>query len=219
MRTGSPWERRHGSAKAPTNTRGLATFRGGFPGRAGLDHTAIGRVQKREMPRQPDRPLRASTLRFWSSRLAGYVSGGIERELATEGRPQALPVPAASRTTPVRWRALGAPRCACAVHPAHHRHSSVCQPPSQPRTQAACAHQSNPRRARRPRSRLLWPSAPRPPGLDPGRKGNVSPRKEHEGNLRPLLQAGERSASPFESDQDAPSIGTPGADTGIAYGA
>src|SRR5215216_4902257 len=28
MRTGSPWERRHGSAKAPTNTRGLATFRG-----------------------------------------------------------------------------------------------------------------------------------------------------------------------------------------------
>ena len=74
MGTGSPLQRRHGSAKAPTRSRGLAAFRGAFwSGRAGP--AGQERPQKRETPRQPLRPLRASTPRFWSSRLAGYVVG------------------------------------------------------------------------------------------------------------------------------------------------
>src|SRR4051812_27270912 len=66
---------RESGRRRPRLELGALPRKGALPGGAELDHLAKGRPQKRETPRQPARQLRASTLRFWRSRLAGYVSG------------------------------------------------------------------------------------------------------------------------------------------------
>jgi hypothetical protein len=105
MGTGSPLQRRHGSAKAPTRTRGLATFRGRFLAEPELDHFAKGDLRNAKRPGsrtgRSGRQHFASGVPAWRAMWSGWArkssrkrSGKSLQRIAVRRRFKGLrPVP------------------------------------------------------------------------------------------------------------------------------